>query len=325
MTPWNPLGPDQLIAELTARAPQPGANTGSWPGLTIYKSTGPTERTWGESNSLLLCILVQGREAATIGSETYLYGPLQYVIIGSHVRIEFEILEASAERPFLSFVLQIDPGLVRRLSTEMPERRITAMWSSQFAAFPVQDAFASAVDGELLEVAVRFLRATRTDMDCRVLAPLYLQELIYRVLQREQYIRLLDLADAESTSSPIPMVIQYVREHMAEPLTVSTMADLASLSPSAFAHLFREVTGRPPHQFLKQLRLDRARELLADGTLPVTRISREVGYASVSHFISEFRGRFGMTPHSYTVVTRANGSPATGTGNISAGTWHPQG
>src|SRR5580693_5474458 len=75
MTPWNPLGPDQLIAELTARAPQPGANTGSWPGLTIYKSTGPTERTWGESNSLLLCILVQGREAATIGSETYLYGP----------------------------------------------------------------------------------------------------------------------------------------------------------------------------------------------------------------------------------------------------------
>ena len=47
------------------------------------------------------------------------------------------------------------------------------------------------------------------------------------------------------------------------------------------------------------MRLDRARELLVDGTFTVARISKEVGYASVSHFISEFRGRFGVTPRAY--------------------------
>ena len=47
------------------------------------------------------------------------------------------------------------------------------------------------------------------------------------------------------------------------------------------------------------MRLDRARELLVDGNLTVARISKEVGYASVSHFISEFRGRFGVTPRAY--------------------------
>jgi AraC-like DNA-binding protein len=55
------------------------------------------------------------------------------------------------------------------------------------------------------------------------------------------------------------------------------MAEQVSLSPSAFAHPFREVTGRTPYQFLKDVRLDRARDLLVDGHLPVTLVSKEVG------------------------------------------------
>jgi AraC-like DNA-binding protein len=47
------------------------------------------------------------------------------------------------------------------------------------------------------------------------------------------------------------------------------------------------------------MRLERARELLVDGNLTVARVSKEVGYASVSHFIAEFRGRFGVTPRAY--------------------------
>ena len=148
-------------------------------------------------------------------------------------------------------------------------------------------------------MVLRFLRADKTGTDRRVLAPLYLQEMVYRVLQREQYARLLALAAAESASNPVSAVLEHVRTHLSEPLTVADMADLVNLSPSAFAHLFRDVTGRSPYQFLKEMRLDRARELLVDGNFTVARISKEVGYASVSHFISEFRGRFGVTPRSY--------------------------
>ena len=59
------------------------------------------------------------------------------------------------------------------------------------------------------------------------------------------------------------------------------------------------MTGRSPYQFVKEMRLDRARELLIDGQLAVARVSKEVGYGSVSHFISEFRARFGVTPRTY--------------------------
>src|SRR6185437_16425704 len=99
----------------------------------------------------------------------------------------------------------------------------------------------SALDQDLLGVVLRFLRAVKDTADRRVLAPLYLQELVYRVLQREQYARLLALAAAQSASNPVSAVLEYMRAHLYESLTVADLADLVSLSPSAFAHLFRDV------------------------------------------------------------------------------------
>jgi AraC-like DNA-binding protein len=295
----SPTNSGDLIAELAARAPEVGANTGLWPGLTIYRFTGPVGPSWEEIQSLSLCIVAQGRKSVTVDGMTFTYDPFHYLVLGSHLHFQAEILEASLGRPFLSFVLQIDPALVRQVSGDMLERRTTAFRSRDAQAQSVPPAGVSALDSELLGVVLRFLRAVGTGTDRRVLAPLYLQEMVYRVLQREQYARLLSLAAAESASNPVSAVLEYVRSHLSELLTVADMADLVRLSPSAFAHLFRDVTGRSPYQFVKEMRLDRARELLVDGDLTVARISKEVGYASVSHFISEFRGRFGVTPRAY--------------------------
>jgi AraC-like DNA-binding protein len=296
----RPVTSGDLIAELAARAPAVGANAGTWPGLTIYRFTAPAGPSWEEIQSLSLCIVAQGRKAVTVSGQTYLYDPFHYLVLSSHLHFQAEILEASPSRPFLSFVLQIEPALVRRVSSDMLERRTTAFRSrdgeAQAAGRP---ALVSALDQELLGAVLRFLRAEATDADRRVLAPLYLQEMVYRVLQREQFARLLSIAAAEAATNPVSAVLDYVRAHLSEPLTVADMAEQVSLSPSAFAHLFRDVTGRSPYQFLKEMRLDRARELLVDGNLAVARVSKEVGYASVSHFISEFRSRFGVTPRAY--------------------------
>ena len=292
------VGGGDLVAELASIATQAGPNTGLWPGLTIYRFTAPAGPTWEEIQSLSLCVVAQGRKAVTVGRETYVYDPFRYLVLSSHLHFQAEILEATIGLPFLSLVLQIEPDLVRQVSSDMLERRTTVFRTRETEARP-PDACVSALDQELLGVVLRFLRAVKTTADRRVLAPLYLQELVYRVLQREQYARLLALAAAQSASNPVSAVLEYMRAHLYESLTVADLADLVSLSPSAFAHLFRDVTGRSPYQFLKEMRLDRARELLVDGHLTVARISKEVGYASVSHFISEFRGRFGVTPRAY--------------------------
>ena len=303
----RPVTSGELIAELAARAPRAGANTGAWPGLTFYRFTAPTGPSWEEIQSLSLCVVAQGRKAVTADGETYLYDPFHYLVLNSHLHFEAEILEASPSLPFLSFVLQIEPALVRRVSSDMLERRTTAFRSRPGEAqAPESPALVSALDQELLGAVLRFLRAVGRDTDRRVLAPLYLQEMVFRVLQREQFARLLSIAAVQAATNPVSAVLDYVRAHLSEPLTVADMAEQVSLSPSAFAHLFRDVTGRSPYQFLKEMRLDQARELLVDGNLAVARVSKEVGYASVSHFISEFRGRFGVTPRAYSDMNAMN-------------------
>jgi AraC-like DNA-binding protein len=292
-----------LIDELSRRATREGGNTGLWPGLTIYRFTSPGGPTWEEIQSLSLCIVAQGRKAVTADGATYEYDPFHYLVLNSHLHFQAEILQASPAEPFLSFVLQIDPSVVRQVSSDMIERRTTAFrhpaGEGGGKERPEPNGFVSALDQELAEAVLRFLRSIDTGADRRVLAPMYLREMVYRVLQREQYSRLLAIAAAEAASNPVSAVLEYVRAHLSDPLTVADLAEQVSLSPSAFAHLFREVTGRSPYQFVKEIRLDKARELLIDGQLTVVRVAQEVGYGSVSHFISEFRGRFGVTPRTY--------------------------
>jgi AraC-like DNA-binding protein len=289
-----------IIAELSRRASLEGGNTGVWPGLTTYRFTSPAGPSWEEIQSLSLCIVAQGRKAITVDGATYEHDPFHYLVLNSHLHFQGEVLQATPAKPFLSFVLQIDPSVVRQVSSDMLERRTTTFRQHVGKDEPPDPStFVSALDQELADAAVRFLRSIKNGADRRVLAPMYVREIVYRVLQREQYARLLAIAATESASNPVSAVLDYVRGHLSEPLTVADLAEQVSLSPSAFAHLFREVTGRSPYQFVKEMRLDKSRELLVDAQLPVVRIAQEVGYGSVSHFISEFRARFGVTPRNY--------------------------
>jgi hypothetical protein len=169
------VGGGDLVAELASIAPQAGPNTGLWPGLTIYRFTAPAGPTWEEIQSLSLCVVAQGRKAVTVDGETYMYDPFRYLVLSSHLHFQAEILEATIGRPFLSLVLQIEPDLVRQVSSDMLERRTTVFRSREAeAGARPPDACVSALDQELLGVVLRFLRAVKTTADRRVLAPLYL-------------------------------------------------------------------------------------------------------------------------------------------------------
>jgi len=65
------------------------------------------------------------------------------------------------------------------------------------------------------------------------------------------------------------------------------------------AHLFREQIGVPPRQYLEELRLQRAAQLLRSTGLPVGEIAAETGYANAFYFSSRFRKMFGKSPSEY--------------------------
>jgi AraC-like DNA-binding protein len=78
--------------------------------------------------------------------------------------------------------------------------------------------------------------------------------------------------------------------------TVHSMARESGLSRSAFADRFRTVVGQPPLQYVTEIRMQKAAELLELTDIPVKRIAAQVGYESVSAFSSAFKRRFGVPP-----------------------------
>ena len=288
---------NELAEELLARSFDDGANVGLWPGMTIYRYAEPTVARWDEIQSLSICIVAQGRKAVTADGHHYVYDKYKYLVLRSNLHFQSQILDASPDEPFLAFVLQIDPAVVRRVSVPMVGRRGSR--DRPAASTESQDqSVVSELDDELMGAVLRFLRSLAAESDRRVLAPLYLHELVYRILQRDRFAKLLLIAGQQDDGT-IAAALNYINAHLSEPLTVEILARQVNLSSSAFSRRFRELTGTSPYQFVKETRLERARELLLERRLRVTDISVAVGYASMSHFTKEFRVRFGTTPREY--------------------------
>ena len=93
-------------------------------------------------------------------------------------------------------------------------------------------------------------------------------------------------------------VRELIDERMDEPLCIDDLAAAASLSPIHFARQFKRTTGRAPHQYLIEMRLRRARDLLA-GELPIAEIAFRCGFSHQEHLTRLFGRQFGTTPAAY--------------------------
>jgi AraC-like DNA-binding protein len=81
--------------------------------------------------------------------------------------------------------------------------------------------------------------------------------------------------------------------------TIEALAREVRISPYHFIRQLEALFGVTPHQYRIQVRLDRARELLAAQRLSVTAVCMEVGFSSPGSFSTLFSRRFGETPSRY--------------------------
>jgi AraC family transcriptional regulator len=91
-------------------------------------------------------------------------------------------------------------------------------------------------------------------------------------------------------------VANYIEEHVADQISLSTLAQLARLSPYHFSRAFKQTFGMPPHRFHTHRRIERAKSLLANAAASVTSVGMDVGFCETSSFSAAFRKATGVTP-----------------------------
>ncbi len=92
---------------------------------------------------------------------------------------------------------------------------------------------------------------------------------------------------------------EMMASHMDRGLSIAQIASECSLSRSHFSRAFKKNTGVSPRDWFLQMRLDKAKRLLTDTQLTISRISLECGFADQSHFTRVFTRVIGLTPFSW--------------------------
>ncbi|UVI28547.1 AraC family transcriptional regulator [Paenibacillus spongiae] len=120
-----------------------------------------------------------------------------------------------------------------------------------------------------------------------------------------------DLTKAERAApQPLNWITSFFSFNLSEPLTIQEMARRANLSPSRFSAKFKEEFGVPPHQYVLDLRIRHARELLKTTDIGIDEIAAYCGFADIHHFSKAFKKAVNTAPGAYRKISRNGSGPA---------------
>lgn len=111
--------------------------------------------------------------------------------------------------------------------------------------------------------------------------------------------KVLQFAKGGLTKAKLNRVINHMHEYSQRDLRLGELADVAQISVYHFSRLFHESVGMPPHQYLTQIRIEKAKALLRVPRFNMAQIALETGFANSSHFGKSFRRVVGVTPSKY--------------------------
>jgi AraC-like DNA-binding protein len=277
-----------LAARVARLAPSDGPHQSKFPSLALVRTSVPTvcmPTVYQPS----LCVVVQGRKRALLNGEVFHYDALNYLVVSVTLPVLGQVLEASAERPFLGLRLDLDLDEIARLLLEVGGRAVAPVDTDR-------GLFVARMDEPLLDAVLRMVKLLDAPEDIAALAPVVQREIYYRVLRGELGRRLVDLAESNGGSHRIVRAISWLKQRYAAPLRIEELADAVYMSPSALHHRFKAVTAMSPLQYQKQLRLHEARRLMFAEGLECAAAGHRVGYASPSQFSREYRRLFGLPP-----------------------------
>lgn len=253
-----------------------------------------------------LGFIVQGSKSVQLGDRDLVYGPLSYVACNVQLPVRGQIVEASQEKPFLSFRINLDPQEIRELILESGGEL-----GREYDECPDVGCglCMSTMDPGMQEAVLRMLSLLESPGDIPVLAPLAQREIVYRALNSELGPRIRKFAAPDTQWHRVSQVIDALHKSYTQPLRIAALAETANMSESSLFHTFKKVTRMSPLQFQKTLRLHEARRLMLSEGLDAASASYRVGYQSPSQFSGEYSRLFGVPPRADVSKLRGEREP----------------
>ncbi len=286
-TPNSNIQQARLVELIKHLAPNEGYTQSILDDVTLMRSNRSLEITPALYEPSIV-IVVQGRKRGFHGGKVYVYDANHYLVLSIPLPFIVET-EASETEPMLGVALRIDQAAIAEIAVALDDE------NAQLDEPPVS-LYASPIKPKLADVVLRLLEALAVPEEAKLLGPMIIREIFYRVLKGEQGAQLRASLQFGGHYGRIAQVLRFIHSNYASSLTVAMLADMAHMSVPAFHVHFKEVSQTSPNQYIKAIRLHNARLLMIRHGVNAVTAADTVGYQSASQFSREFKRLFGYTP-----------------------------
>jgi AraC-like DNA-binding protein len=234
-------------------------------------------------------ITVSGQKRVALGEEVFDYAAGQSLLTTADLPVVTHVTRASPAQPFLGLMVRLDARAIVQAAAEMALPQPTK--DSSYRAMSLGD-----LDATLLGTVTRLVYLLDEPRLIPQIAPLLQQEIVVRLLAGRHGPQLQRLVAIGSPSQQVVQSMAWLKMNFMQPVLADELAASVHMSPSTFRQHFRAVAGMSPMQYLKQLRLQEARQLMLNQGIDAGTAGVRVGYESASQFSREYARLFGAPP-----------------------------
>lgn len=232
--------------------------------------------------------ILHGSKLGIFGDHQFNYDPDNFLLVTISTPLICKTI-ASTRDPVYGVFLQTNAATIREMVMEMGgDNALPNQLTRGVEPVPISDALKDAV--------TRLAAVVVSPIDSKILGESITREVLYRVLQSPHGHALYDSMIKDTPEHKITSVVEYIKQSYSQRITVDSLASLSNMSASHFYREFKLLTGTSPIQFIKQIRLSKARNLIVHDKKQVTVAADEVGYRNLSQFHRDFKLHFKVTP-----------------------------
>ncbi len=235
-----------------------------------------------------IVLIAQGKKVGYMGDQVFHYDANNYLVLSVAIPFYCETF-ASPKQPLLGVYVTVDMLQLVELVSQLQPLRDAGKNS-------LQGLGPARLDDDMAGATLRLLKCLQSEVETRVLGNGLKREILFRALCGTQAPMLHTLVRHNGNIARISRALKIILTDYASKLNVERLAAEANMSVSAFHRTFREITSDSPMQYLKKIRLHKARDFMIQEQSMAYSAADKVGYESASQFSREFKRYFGKGP-----------------------------
>ena len=282
---------ETLCRQIASQAPDNGITTTRLPQVVLLRESrraGPLPWLYEP----ILIIAAQGKKHVYLNGKPFHYDPGHFLTVLMPMALECELREVSEAKPLLGVGIRLDLARLTQLLLKIDRVREKKDPSPPTAQTGM---FTTPLQRPMLEATVGLLQTLQEPTDAAILGEPMLDEVYYRLLMSEKGGSLGVLLRHQGKIHQIARVIENLQAKLTEKISVEDLAESTGMSSSNLRKHFKEVMQLSPLQYIKFLRLNKARNFLFEGK-NAAETAYLVGYNSPAQFSREYKRQFGMPP-----------------------------